>query len=449
MNYELLAGVGRMDITPPGNCFLEGFAGRDHTAEGIHDPLEVTALALSTLQKDAVVISVDILDIPDAIIDILWEKIYTRFNLEPRQILLNSSHTHAGPMTWPRIDPDQYPERNRCFPDPEYIEKLVGNTVIAVEKAFESRRPASASCGIGDTHIGICRRAKDISTYRGPASGYLGIYANYPNPFNEIDRTCPVIQFTDPFGAPIALIFGASCHPTTMSHDNYLVSAEYPGAARRIIERHLEAPALFLQGISGDVKPRQVALEDSFRSGTYEDVEAVGAELAKDVFRILDSGLKPLDIRLRFALERFPVPLDPGWDEKMYHKYLDIKQPIHRKIWAEWWLDKINRGETVPREIPMTLSIFELSKELRFACLAGEVLTGMGLKVKKHFPQGITLPLGYSNGRTGYIPDAGVLREGGYEAVESIFFTPFMPAPWRKDIDYTILGALDTLIENM
>jgi neutral ceramidase len=383
------------------------------------------------------------------LVDRLWEKIRGRFNLEPRQILFNASHTHAGPMTWPRIDQKHCSDRKMCFPDTEYMKRLEENILTAVEKALENRKPAHASFGIGETRIGICRRAQDISAYRGPASGYLGIYANFPNPLKEVDRTCLVIQFTDENGSPLAIVFRASCHPTTMSHDNYLVSAEYPGAARRILEERTGAPAMFLQGMAGDVKPRRVAMENSFRSGTFEDVEAVGAELAEDVFLTMKKGLKPLDISLRSALGRFPVPLAEGWDEKIFRKYLGPEQPLHRRIWAEWWLDKISAGESIPREIPMTMSILELSEDLRFACLAGEILTGIGLKVKNHFPAGVILPLGYSNGRSGYIPDSDVLKEGGYEVIESVFFTPWLPAPWREDIDDTILGAFDTLRASM
>jgi hypothetical protein len=67
----------------------------------------------------------------------------------------------------------------------------------------------------------------------------------------------------------------------------------------------------------------------------------------------------------------------------------------------------------------MTISLLELAEGIRFTGVAGELLTGMGFKIRQHFPSGTTLPLGYSNGRTAYIPDSDVLREGGYEAVES------------------------------
>ncbi|MHB9031255.1 MAG: neutral/alkaline non-lysosomal ceramidase N-terminal domain-containing protein, partial [Candidatus Latescibacterota bacterium] len=426
----------------------EGFAERDHCAEGIHDRLKATAIALSDGSSRAVIISLDILDFPDSLVDTIWRKVQTHYHLDPRQILINSSHTHAGPMTWPRIRPKDCPNPEHYVPDERYIRILIENILTAVGKALGNIRPAHARWGCGETRIGICRRARDVSVYQGAPSGYLGIFANYPNPGKEVDRTCPVILFSEAEGRPLACIFGASCHPTTMSHDNYFISAEFPGAARQIIEDRIGAPALFLQGIGGDVKPRRVVEEGSFRSGTFADVEAVGTELAADALRVLDAGLQPLDLRLRHALKRFPIPLAPGWEEAAYRRYLGEEHPVHRRVWAEWWLEKYRSGEPVPRELFMTLSILELSDDLRLLGIAGELLTDMGLKLKELFP-GTTLPLGYSNGRTAYIPDSNVLREGGYEALESVFFTPGMPAPWREDIDDNLMAAFQALQQDM
>ena len=444
-NSTLRVGVGRTDITPLPDSFLEGFEGREHSAEGIHDPLKATALIISTNDRHTVIVSLDILDLPDDLVDVIWKKTQTHYHLDPCRILLNCSHTHAGPMTWPRIHLEEIPDRKKLFPDEKYIQHLVESIVTAIGKALGGLRPARAFWGNGETNIGMCRRASDVSVYRGEPSGYLGIYANYPNPDREVDRTCPVISFADEEGRPIALVFGASCHPTTMSHDNYLVSAEYPGVARRILEERSGAPALFLQGIGGDVKPRRVADGTSFRSGTFEDVEAVGTELADDVTRIIGQGLSPLDLDIRCALRRIPVALAPGWDEKVWRSYTAEHQPFHRRMWGEWWLRKKQAGEPIPDALPMAIGILELSPDIRFATLAGEVLTDMGRKIRRSFPSGTTLVLGYSNGRSAYIPDSTILREGGYEAIESVFFTPTMPAPWREDIDDTILAAFREL----
>jgi len=443
--HILFAGVGRTDITPPADCFLEGFAGRDHYAEGVHDPLEATALALESSGHRMVIVTLDLLDLLDPLIDEIWAGAKSRFGLEPRDLLINCSHTHAGPILWPRIHQPEIPDPKMVFPDPEYIRRLVDNTLGVIETAIGNLTPARASRGFGETRIGICRRAKDVSVYKGKASGYLGIFANYPNPDREIDRTVPLISFTKEDGSPLAFMFGACCHPTTMSHDNYLVSAEYPGVARRLLESRFESTGLFLQGIGGDVKPRRVAMETSFRSGTYEDVEAVGTELADDVTRITERGLEPFDIVMRSALGRFNVPLAPGWDETVWRGYTAPDQPFHRRQWGEWWLRKKASGETIPDSLSITMSIHEIAPDLRFAGLSGEVLTDIGLMVKRSFATGTTYAMGYTNGRCSYIPDSSILREGGYEAIETIFFTPTMPAPWREDIDDTILSAFDDL----
>lgn len=447
---RLLAGAGRADITPKGNCILDGFAARDHRGEGVHDPLSVTALAVSRYGKRAVILGLDLLELTDAQVDDIWRLSRERYGLEPDELFINCSHTHAGPLVRERFNRNVCPTGQWCRPEQGYLHHLLDSILDAIGDALDSMEPAKASWAIGETHIGICRRAHDTGIYKGPAAGYIGIYANIPNPHKTIDRTCPVISLTKEDGGTICVLFGAPCHPTTMSHPNYLVSAEYPGAARRIIEERFDgAPSLFIQGIGGDVKPRIVAEETGFRSGTYEDVEAVGAELADDVARTMSQGMKPLDISIRTSLKRIPLPFAEGWNEDTFRTYAQEGQSEFRRAWAGYWLDKLARGETPPESMDLALSIMELAPGLRFLGIAGELLTDMGLKIKRGFTDGVTLPCGYTNGRIGYIPDSNVLREGGYEATETVFFTMGMPAPWREDIDDTLLGAFGELEKNL
>jgi len=447
---RLLAGAGRADITPPGDCILDGFAARDHGAEGIHDNLYATAVALTRKGKTAVIVGLDLLELSDGHMDSIWRRAKESFDLDPDQLFLNCSHTHAAPIVRPRFNKKFCPEGGWCWPDEEYVGRMLDGILEAIGIALDSRKPSKVSWGTGETHIGIYRRSRDTSVYKGPATGYIGIYANFPNPHKEIDRTCPVLLVTANDGSPTALLFGAGCHPTTMSHPNYLVSAEFPGAARRILESEFDgALSIFVQGIGGDIKPKRVALENRFRSGDFGDVDEVGRELAEDVMDTVKGGLKPLDLHIRSSLGRFPLHFAEGWNRETYETFLGEEQPPHRRNWAKMWLDKISRGEEPPESMDITLSILELSPALRLCGIAGELLTDMGLKIKRHFKDGTTLPCGYTNGRVGYIPDSKVLREGGYEAVETIFFTNGMPAPWREDIDETILGAFDELHENL
>jgi len=442
--------VGRSVITPPSDCILDGFAARDHGAEGIHDDLSATALALSRGGRMVVILGLDLLELTDDQIDIIWHRAYESYNLKPEELFINCSHTHAGPLMRSRFNRKFCPPGEWSHPDETYISNTLDSIHMAIGGAMTALTPAKTSFGVGETHIGICRRAHDTSVYKGPAAGYIGIYANIPNPHKGIDRSCPVMYITNEADRPICLLFGAPCHPTTMSHPNYLVSAEYPGVARRIIEQSLEdTPSLFIQGIGGDVKPAIVAGDDGFRSGTYDDVEAVGKELADDVKNTMNTRLEPLDIQLRTSLTRIPLPFADGWTEETFVRYSANEQSEFRRNWAHHWLDKINKGETIPTSMDLTLSILELAPGVRLCGIAGELLTDIGMKIKHHFTDGLTLPCGYTNGRIGYIPDSNVLREGGYEATETVFFTMGMPAPWREDIDDTLLDAFDDLNRNL
>ena len=55
----------------------------------------------------------------------------------------------------------------------------------------------------------------------------------------------------------MASIVNYACHPTTLAWQNTLISPDYPGAMREVVERETGAPCLFLQGASGDLGPRE------------------------------------------------------------------------------------------------------------------------------------------------------------------------------------------------
>ena len=442
IHNTLYAGAARVDITPSGNCLMGGFAGRDHGCEGIHDNLYVTALALSRHRKKLVIIGVDILALNNEQMEKIWMLADKRLNLRRDQLFINCSHTHAGPEVRPTFNYETCAPGQVGKPDPVYIDELLENIILSADKALKSLKAADVTWGIGVTFIGINRRAPDKSIYSQQATGY----ENFPNPAKEIDRTCPVILIKDKKGKPISLVFSASCHPTTMRYDNYLISAEFPGVTRRILEKDLDgAPSLFLQGIAGDVKPHQVVVGNRFRSGDFEDIEIVGQELAADIKSTIKKGLKPLDIRIGTALKRVALPFDKTWNEETFRRYASKEEAQYRRIWAEHWLKKLSQGETIPKSIDLTLSIVELSSELRLLGIAGELLTDIGLKIKHQFKNGTTLPFGYTNGEVAYIPDAKALREGGYEAIETVFFSHDKPAPFVEETEEIILTGFDEL----
>ena len=452
-NYSLKVGIGRVDITPPGNSSLAGFGARDHAGEGVHDPLTATAMVLSQGEKTAVILALDLIGMTLDFVERLHQHMKKQFGFEPKQVMVNFSHTHAGPLIESRtyaVDRDGNPLK----PVDPYVDSLIPAFAKAIQTGLDDLKPAKAYYGIGETNIGVCRRAPDevyegSFEYANEDKGEYGILANYPNPDREIDRTVPVIRFMDVMDQPIALLFGAPCHPTTLNFSNYLVSAEYPAVTRRLLEADMNGePAIFLQGMGGDIKPRQVAGEKRFRAGTFEDVEIVGAELAQDVRRVIDKGLKLLPIDLKYGFKRVQVPLKK-FDREVYERFKQEDQPQHRQNTAQFWLDQMDAGEKLPASQDLNLSILQLSPEFRFTGVSGELLTFMGWKIKENLGKEATFPLGYTDGAVAYIPDSSVIRVGGYEVLESALLGRTRPAPFSEEIDRVLLNGYDAIMSEM
>ena len=76
------------------------------------------------------------------------------------------------------------------------------------------------------------------------------------NPDAHADDTLVVARVTGEDGALRATLFNYACHPTTLAWRNRLLSPDYIGAAREVLENAFGAPALFLQGASGELGPR-------------------------------------------------------------------------------------------------------------------------------------------------------------------------------------------------
>lgn len=69
------------------------------------------------------------------------------------------------------------------------------------------------------------------------------------------DPEVPVLRVDGADGRTIATLFALAAHPTVLGPTNQRISPDYPGAARRRVERLRGGTALFLAGPLGDQKP--------------------------------------------------------------------------------------------------------------------------------------------------------------------------------------------------
>src|SRR5215510_1434338 len=95
---EWKVGLAQVKITPERPVRMSGYAGRTKPFEKVAADLYVKALVLEDSKgQRGVLVTSDLLGFPAAVAEPICARIQKKTGLKREQILLNSSHTHAGP----------------------------------------------------------------------------------------------------------------------------------------------------------------------------------------------------------------------------------------------------------------------------------------------------------------------------------------------------------------
>jgi len=290
--FSGLIGVARADITPPIGIYTREWGAAAHSvAESIHRPLSLTALTLQSPpdERPLVLVEADLGFWRNrARFEQLRLNIRDRFSLESPRFLFGMSHTHASVSL---ADPEPgLPGGTLLAP---FLERLEQAAQQAIQAALENSQEA-----LLDWRFGRCALAsnRDLPD---PTPGSTRFLCGF-NPNNEADDTLLVGRVTSRSGKTLATLVNYACHPTTLAWENRAISPDLVGAMRETVEAATGAPALFLQGASGELAPRYQYVGDPHvadRHGrhlayaclaTLEDMDPPGMKLAFD--RVVESG---------------------------------------------------------------------------------------------------------------------------------------------------------------
>lgn len=418
------AGVAKVNITPEQSMWLAGYGARTRPSEGTLHGLWAKALAFEDVNgQQAVLVTTDLLGLPKGVSDRIRDWLEARFGLSRAQILLNSSHTHTGPVLQDALV-DIYPldayQREKVE---QYSRKLEDRIVELVGKALDSMEPVQLYAENGVTRFQVNRRNNNASTLRQVTD------LNGPN-----DYAVPVIKVVNASGDLMAIAFGYACHPTVLS--GYEWSGDYPGFAQIELEKaYPGVTALFFQGAGADQNPlprRTVPLAQQY-----------GRELAAAVKRVLSEEMRLLPALLSTAYSEVDLQFTspPTKDELAQ---MVEKSSGYQKRWAARLFEKLKHGESLRTSYPYPVQVWQLGDQPLIS-LGGELVVEYAIQLKQIFGQDIYV-LGYSNDVMAYIPSARILREGGYEGASSQMVYG-MPGTWAADIETTILHEIIRLAE--
>ena len=246
-------GVSRWDITPGLEVGVKNWGATDRWfARGVHRPLTGTALAIAeTSAPPLVLISLDLgwwRARADA--DRLRLALCAALDLPEENLIVHLTHTHAAPLLDSEPPPESNPEATIA-----YLETLREACITGAQAAIDDLRESTllfqtGSCGLA-TH-------RDFPDPDDPERFLTGFHPNEP-----ADDTLVVARIFDDENRTRASLVNYACHPTTLAWENDLVSPDFPGAMREVVEASSDAPCLFLQGASGELAPCEQYVGDT------------------------------------------------------------------------------------------------------------------------------------------------------------------------------------------
>lgn len=395
MTYQI--GFYKDVITPPIGTYLAGYAARTHGSEGIHDHLYTRALYLGSDDQHIVLVSSDVLGIDRNLREDIVKIVKGRVDIPEENIVLSATHTHSGPVLR-----GYFSEASE-----EYLKILsrkVAGVIIAAYKNRKKLLRVSYSEGYARETI-VNRR----DPYKGP-----------------VDPRIHVIEFKSEDGSIIAFL-NFTCHAVVLGSNNYLISADYPGAFMKWYEKATGHTSTFFNGACANINPYTPGtdLEKVYdrNVGTFDDVEWMGSILAFEAakhsrlaeykrvetlkFKSCTEKLRRIDIPpLDILEERFQEAkrkleendtLENRWNYYMArNSYLLAKRLARRKF------------------ITVRLSAFSIN-DIVTLFLPSEVFVEHQLYIKEKSPFSKTLVIAYSDDYFGYIPTKKAYDEGGYE----------------------------------
>jgi hypothetical protein len=413
------AGFAVIKATPEVPLLLAGYASRSNAYLGVLDDLYVKALALEDSEgRRAIWITADLIGFRAEFAEPICERITARTKIPRERILLNASHTHTGPSVSLSVKRAGDAADELSQASAAYTRKLQDQCVELAGQALARLQPARLSWGTGVVHFPMNRRE---FTERGVI---LGV-----NPRGLVDRSAPVLRVDSAEGKLLGVIFGAACHNTTFgSRDNH-VSGDFAGAAQAFVEEEFPgAQAMFMQGLAGDSNPYPNSLNDPARRPAVEIARQHGAELGREVARVLKSALVPVHGPLRAAYALVPLPLQQA-PSKTELEQIAAKGPSAHRWTAGQMLARLAEGKPLPTHYDAPVAVWQFGGDLTLVALPGEVVVDYVRLIEDAVGPLRLWLTAYNNDVFGYVPSARVLREGGYETRGMIYGGPGFFAP--------------------
>lgn len=418
----LLAGVAKVEITPPCGAQLFGYPHARRLSTGTHDPLLASALVLTCNGVIQAQVALDLLMLDPPTAREIRRRAAAALGTEERHVFISCTHTHSGPVTTPIFGWSG--DVAAPAPDPDYIEFIKERIVRNVRVAASRQRPATVAWTTAHaTGVGCNRH--DPAGVTDPEVGILAV----------CDATT---------GSGMAAVTVYGMHPTVLHEDSTMASADFPYYARCVLLERFGPGlvVLYHNGPCGNQSPRY-----HVRHQTFAEAERLGRHLGvfiADAIAALDEKAYSADVVLDGVLR----PFDPVRRALPTVAAAELTLADYRNNHARLQRDRAERAAVRTAECAVfgaegavnlaraaesgatdrllaAYAPFEVQGirigDAGLIGLPGELFTEYGLEIKQAAPRRV-FPVPFVNGELqGYITTPAAAAAGGYEAAGAVF----------------------------
>jgi hypothetical protein len=466
---KVFAGTAKSDITI------------SNPETPVMDPLYGKALVLDDGRTKLVIITMDVTaigsrtisagmlyDVGEEFLPELRRRIEEKFDIPGANVLVNASHTHP-------------PGRLLCDDD-EQVQRVFDAVCRAMQNMTEVK------IGVG---AGIEDRISMNRTLNLKNGKQWTIRHTNPSPpdeevegFGPIDHEIGILRIDRIDGSPLAVVYNFACH--LLFGDAYgSITAGIPAYASKVIEETLghDLMAFFIQGAAGDVmdvdfkkfdKTRNIKVlgtmlgestlaayknivpndtEIKIISATISvprrtDIPEKVALLRQEQNELLSSlAGTTLNFESFLALFQADVKVDPGMDalnKQNINKYLRNISAMEQLARIQDKKATLEKHQRINKDsgaacIDMELQLIKIGECVLISSPA-ELLTQIGLNLKKSSLYKYTFVAAYSNGYVHYGAPAADYDKGGYEVTECL-----LAPEWQEIFETTTLKLINKL----
>ena len=446
---KLLAGTAKSDITT------------DKPKTPVMDPLYAKVLVLDDGKTKIAIVTMDVTaiggrkisdgilyDVGEEFLPELRSRVQNKLNIPGANLLVNASHTHP-------------PGRLLCD-DNQQVERVYD----AIDRAVQNMTEVKIGSGSGREERISMNRTLNLKN----GKQWSLRHTNPSPPDEEIESTGPadheigILRIDRLDGTPLAVVYNFACH-LLFGDARGSITANIPAYASKNIEETLDndCMAFFIQGAAGD------AIDVNFKNFSIKrDIKTLGNMLGESTLQAY-KNIQTKDAELNIISETITVPRRTDIPEKItllkqeqselltslhgmtlnfksflsiyqselwlgedmeslnkknINKYLKNINAMEKLVRIQDKVDTLEKHQRINKEsgedtIDMELQLIKIGDCLIVSSPA-ELLTEIGLNIKKASPYKHTFVAAYSNGYVHYAGPAADYDKGGYELTECL-----------------------------